>query len=116
MRAFLRQMFETHREMTASLVSLATRGTNRRYSRPGERSDAEVVMSDLAVTLSDLGTASARVIEGRLRERGALHRFRGDGCGGRIRDRTRDCAKTVEESAFCAIHQRKERAWHPEKH
>ena len=63
MGAFLRQMVETHTEMTAFLVSLATRGADRRSLRRHYRSDGEVVMSDLATTISDLGTASARVIE-----------------------------------------------------
>ena len=62
MGAFLRQMVETHTEMTELLVSLATRGADRRYLRR-HRSDGEIVMSDLGTTISDLGTASARVIE-----------------------------------------------------
>ena len=63
MGAFLRQMVETHTEMTAFLLSLATRGADPRSLRRHHRSDGEVVMSDLATTISDLGTASARVIE-----------------------------------------------------
>lgn len=63
MGAFLRQMVDTHAEMTAFLLSLATRGADRRRLRRHRRSDAEVVMSDLATTISDLGTASARVIK-----------------------------------------------------
>ena len=63
MGAFLRQMVDTHTEMTAFLLSLATRGADRRRLRRHHHSDAEVVMSDLATTVSDLGTASARVIK-----------------------------------------------------
>ena len=62
MRAFLRQMIEIQKEMTESLLSLATRGADRRLPRR-HRSDGEVVMSDLGTTISDLGTASARIIE-----------------------------------------------------
>ncbi len=65
MGAFLRQMVDTHTEMTAFLLSLATRGADRRRLRPHHRSDGEVVMSDLATTISDLSTASARVIKRR---------------------------------------------------
>jgi len=63
--AFLRQMVDTHTEMTAFLLSLATRGADRRRLRPHHRSDGEAVMSDLATTISDLSTASARVIKRR---------------------------------------------------
>ncbi len=62
MGAFLRQMVETHAEVTEFLVSLATRGADRHCLRR-HRSDGEVVMSDLGTTFSDLGTASTRVIE-----------------------------------------------------
>ena len=62
MSAFLRQMFEAHTEMSALLLSLAKRGASRRYPGRQDRSDGEVVMSDLAATISDLGTASARVV------------------------------------------------------
>lgn len=63
MGAFLRQMVDTHTEMTAFLLSLTTRGADRRRLRHHHRSDGEVVMSDLATTISDLGIASARVIK-----------------------------------------------------
>ena len=63
MGAFLRQMVEVHTEMTTLLVAIAKRRTNVRYPRQQNRSDGEVVMSDLAATISDLSIASSRVIE-----------------------------------------------------
>ena len=48
MGAFLRRIVETHTEMTEFLLSVATRGANPRYPQRGDRSDGEVVMSDLA--------------------------------------------------------------------
>ena len=48
--------------MTDFLLSVAKRGANPRYPRQQDQTDGEVVMSDLATTLSDLGAASARVI------------------------------------------------------
>ena len=62
MGAFLRQIVETHTEMTEFLLSVAKRGANPRYPQQQDHTDGEVVMSDLATTVSDLGTASARVI------------------------------------------------------
>ena len=62
MSAFLRQMFEAHTEMAALLVSLAKRGGSTRYPRRQDRSDGDVVMSDLAATISDLGAATTRVV------------------------------------------------------
>ena len=62
MGAFLRRIVETHTEMTEFLLSVAKRGAYPRYRRRRDRSDAEAVMSDLATTIADLGTASARMI------------------------------------------------------
>ena len=62
-RWLLRRIVEAHTEMTEFLLSVAKRGAYPRYRRRRDRSDAEVVMSDLATTISDLGTASARVIK-----------------------------------------------------
>lgn len=70
MSTFLRQMFDMHSEMTMFLVSVARRGARPLYPRQPDRSDGEVVMSDLATTLSDLGTATARVMEERSAARG----------------------------------------------
>lgn len=64
MGAFLRQMVGAHTEMTGFLLSLVTRGAKPRYPRQQDQSDGEVVMSDLAAAVSDLGIASARVIGG----------------------------------------------------
>ena len=69
MRAFLRRVVDTHTEMTEFLLSVAKRGANPRYPQRRDRSDAEAVMSDLATTISDLGTASARVVEKHSAER-----------------------------------------------
>lgn len=63
MGAFLRRIVETHTEMTEFLLSVAKRGAYPRYLRGRDRSDTEVVMSDLATTISDLGTASARMMK-----------------------------------------------------
>lgn len=63
MGAFLRRILETHTEMSGFLLSVARRGANPRYLRRGDRSDGEAVMSDLAATISDLGTASTRVVK-----------------------------------------------------
>lgn len=63
MGAFLRRIVETHTEMTEFLLSVAKRGAKPRYPRRGDHSDGEVVMSDLATTVSDLGTATARIIK-----------------------------------------------------
>ena len=56
--------------MTEVLLSVAKRGANPRYPGRRDRSDAEAVMSDLAATISDLGTASTRVVEKHSPERG----------------------------------------------
>ena len=63
MGAFLRRIVETHTEMTEFLLSVAKRGANPRYPRQGDHFDGDVVMSDLATTVSDLGTATARIIK-----------------------------------------------------
>lgn len=71
MGAFLRRLVETHTEMTEFLLSVAKRGANPRYPRRGDRSDGEVVMSDLDTTVSDLGTATARIIKKQSATRGS---------------------------------------------
>lgn len=70
MGAFLRRIVETHTEMTEFLLSVAKRGANPRYPQRGDHSDGEVVMSDLATTVSDLGTATARIIKKQSATRG----------------------------------------------
>ena len=65
MNRLFRRMFDMHFDMTMSLVSMGRRGASPRYLQQTDRSDGEIVMSDLATTLSDLGTATARVIEER---------------------------------------------------
>ncbi len=62
MGGFIRRMIETHTEMTEFLLSAAKHGVNPRYPRKSDQSDGEVVMSDLAIAVSDLGTAANRVI------------------------------------------------------
>lgn len=69
MGAFLRQIVETQTEMTEFLLSVAKRGAKPRYARQRDRSDGEVVMSDLATTISDLGAASAGMIKKQSAER-----------------------------------------------
>lgn len=61
--AFLRQVVETHTEMTEFLLSMVKRGANPRYPRQQDQSDGDVVISDFATTISDLRRASSRVIE-----------------------------------------------------
>ena len=56
-------------EVTEFLVSVVTRGATPRYPRQQDRSDGDVVMSDFATTLSDLGTAANRVIDRQSDER-----------------------------------------------
>ena len=73
MGAFLRQMVDAHTAMTGFLLSLATRGAKPRYPRRQE-SDGEVVMSDLAEAVSDLGVASARVVGGQWADPDGLNR------------------------------------------
>ena len=70
MNRFLRRMFDVHGDMMMFLVSVARRGANPRYPQQPDRSDGEIVMSDLATTLSDLGTATAQVMEERSAARG----------------------------------------------
>ena len=71
MGAFLHRIVETHTEMTEFLLSVAKRGANPRYPQRGDRSDGEVVMSDLATTVSDLRTATARIMKKQSATRGS---------------------------------------------
>ena len=63
MGAFLRQMVDSYTDTTMLWMSFVRRRHTPRYPRNEPRSDGDVVVSDLATTISDLGIASNRVVE-----------------------------------------------------